>query len=359
MTETPRSAVRTSRGWVVPAIIIAVFIAGGLGWASAVVFAPPPDPLNSPSFTTVEVTGGTVGSTLALNAVATWSPEPAGTNGAVGVVTSVTAQSGQETSAGSVLYAVDLRPVIVAQGATPSFRSLSRGSEGADVAQLQQLLAEQGFYASQADGTFGTATERAVKSWQRALQVEPSGVVTGGDIIFVPGLPARIWLDDDIITRGARLGGGEAVLSILPTSPDFRIPVTDAQSALIPDGATVALTSSDGTTWTAIVGRREVDDDAQLQLLLQPNGDQSICGAECATITVSDQSTYPVTIELVPSIAGLVVPSAALYTKADGTVTVIDASGKQHTVTVLASAQGMSAIDGVEKGVSVRVPAKG
>ncbi len=86
-------------------------------------------------------------------------------------MTSVAVSAGDEVSAGGqVLYAVNLRPVVVAAGETPAFRSLGRGaSGGADVAQLQGLLAGLGFFDGDADGEFGWATESAVRDWQESL----------------------------------------------------------------------------------------------------------------------------------------------------------------------------------------------
>ena len=53
----------------------------------------------------------------------------------------------------------------------------------------------------------------------------------------------------------------------------------------------------------------------------------------------------------------MVVPSAALRTAADGTVTVITADGTQVPVTQLASARGLSVVDGVMEGMQLRIPA--
>lgn len=111
----------------------------------------------------------------------------AGTNQAVGTVTSVTVAAGDEvTPPGQVLYAVNLRPVVVAAGATPSFRSMGRGVSGADVGQLQGLLTGIGVFDGDVDGVFGWATEQAVRDWQDALGIEDDGVVQAGDVVFVP-----------------------------------------------------------------------------------------------------------------------------------------------------------------------------
>jgi hypothetical protein len=57
------------------------------------------------------------------------------------------------------------------------------------------------------------------------------------------------------------------------------------------------------------------------------------------------------------TVTGLVVPSAALLSGADGRTTVTDEEAVSHPVTVVTSARGMSVIEGVPAGTRVRVPA--
>lgn len=357
MSEQPASRRGLRPRWILPVGAASVVAAGVLGWAGATVFMPPADPLDPRAYTLVDVTEGTVGSTLSLNVVAEWPPRPEGNNNAAGTITSVTVSNGDVASAGDVLYAVDLRPVVVLEGQTPAFRSMSVGSDGADVKQLQQFLTDAGFYHLAVDGDFGWGTAQAVGAWQRSLGVDDDGVVHAGDVIFVPALPARIWIDEEAITRGNRLTGGERLVSVLPDAPEFSIPITDAQSSVIPLAAEVKIDAPSGSTWTATVVGRDTDTDGQLWLRLASVGDGEICKDECGQVPVQDQVTLPSEIQLVPPVTGLVVPSAALLSKADGSIVVVDADGDEHHVTILASAQGMSAIDGVPAGMNVRIPA--
>lgn len=107
---------------------------------------PADDPLTSGSVTYATVSQGEVGATLNLNATANWPAQENGTNQASGIVTSVDVEPAEEVSAGDVIYTIDLRPVVVAQGDIPSFRPISRGVVGGDVSQLQRLLSSLGFY---------------------------------------------------------------------------------------------------------------------------------------------------------------------------------------------------------------------
>ena len=55
--------------------------------------------------------------------------------------------------------------------------TLKRGSEGQDVADLQEALIELDFKPGAVDGMFGVYTESAVKSFQKWTQIEADGIV--------------------------------------------------------------------------------------------------------------------------------------------------------------------------------------
>lgn len=342
------------------AISLAILVAGsGIGWAAAVVFSPAEDVLDATEFTYVAVVDGEVGSSISLNTTAEWTPMPAGSNLASGVVTSVDVGAGVEVSAGAILYTVNLRPVTIAEGPVPAFRVLSVGSDGADVAQLQSMLTELSFYDGAVDGGFGEATRSAVEAWQESMGVEEDGVVQAGDIVFVPSLPTRVALDSDKVVRGALVGGGEAVLQGLPQSPAFTIAVTDAQAALMPTGTRVEITGPEGDPWVAFVVDQTATDQDGITIHLAGPDNAVICADRCDTIPVTGQALLTSRIVTVEPVSGLTVPSAALLTKADGTIAVIDKKDIEHAVTLITGARGMSIIEGVQPDLMVRVPVNG
>jgi len=101
-----------------------VLLVGAIaGWAGGTVLTPTQDVLDSTAFTFVEVVNGEVGSSINLNTVAEWTPVPVGANQASGTVTTVNVGPGDEVTQGTVLYTVNLRPVVIAQGPIPSFQS--------------------------------------------------------------------------------------------------------------------------------------------------------------------------------------------------------------------------------------------
>jgi hypothetical protein len=357
VTETHERAKRpTWLRWLGLGALI-LLVGAVIGWAASTVFTPPRDVLSSTSFTTVEVVDGEVGSSITLNTVAEWTPIPVGSNQASGIVTSVKVKAGSLVKPGNTLYTVDLRPVVIAKGAVPSFRSLGEGDTGADVSQLQRMLKSAGFSTAGPTGTFSAVTTTGVKSWQKARGMDATGIVQAGDIIYVPTLPTRVALDTTLVSRGATLAGGEKVLTGLPSSPEFAIPVTDAQAAIMPEGTRIEITAPEGGTWDGFVVARETDEESGTRVILDGADGAAICGESCDTIAVEGQTFLLSTIVTVETVSGLTVPSAALRSMADGSIAVTDAEGVDYPVTVVTSARGMSIIEGVEAGLEVRVPA--
>lgn len=74
------------------------------------------------------------------------------------------------------------------------YTTLSRGSKGTEVMNLQKRLRELGYLTSAADGDFGGATETAVKLFQSAIGYEQSGVASVGlqNILFSQNAPVYV-----------------------------------------------------------------------------------------------------------------------------------------------------------------------
>ena len=355
-TERPPKSLSRLPGLLIAGTSV-LAVGAVIGWAIATVLTPPEDVLDSSAYTFVEVVEGEVGSSLNLNTVAAWTPIPVGSNQAQGVVTSVNVSDGQEVGPGAVLYTVNLRPVAIAQGDVPAFRSLSAGTTGADVAQLQAFLASLGFYQGPADGKFGSVTTRAVKAWQKSVGIGVDGVIQPSDLIYVPSLPTRISLDSEVIERGASVSGGEAVLRGLPAEPLFTIPVTDSQAAQIPLGTRVEIAGPASEVWQAfVVSLTTSEDQGSITLTLAGEDGASICSPECESIPVTEHSLLRSKIVIVETEAGLVVPTSAIRSDATGELSVIDDQGEEHDVKVVATAKGMSVVTGTSLGVFVRVP---
>ncbi len=363
MTHNARAAKEprpTGRIWGRVAFVVAIAAAVAAAvWAASVLLRPAEDPTQAVEYTFATAQEGEVEASLALNTVAEWTTAPAGINQAAGIVTGVGVANGETVSQGQVLYTVDLKPVVVAAGAVPAFRAIGEGTVGADAKQLQQMLADLGYYRGDIDGKVGSVTTSAIRSWQKSLGSLETGVVALGDVIFVPELPSRIALDSDSIARGMSLVGGETVVSTLRASPEFTVPVTEPQSALMPIGTRVEIDSPLGNLWEGFVSDRRRDDQTQTVVVSLSGSDgRSICQDQCGELPPNGQTSLSSRVITVEPASGVLVPSASLMTEVDGTVSVVGEDGTHIPVVVGASAKGMSVVEGVSTGTRVRIPAE-
>ena len=97
---------------------------------------------------------------------------------------------GQVITQGHVLYRVNDRPVVLLYGSTPAYRTLSAGTSGPDVAELNADLVALGYATSsqlsRTSASFGGATVTAVEKLQAALGVTQNGTLTLGQAVFEP-----------------------------------------------------------------------------------------------------------------------------------------------------------------------------
>jgi peptidoglycan hydrolase-like protein with peptidoglycan-binding domain len=304
---------------------------------------------------TYQVVEGVVGRSLTFAAVAEWSLEPIGVGSVSGVVTSVGVEPGVEVAAGDVLLTVDLRPMVVAVGDVPSFRDLALRAEGPDVVQLQELLSDLGHYSGELDGVFGSGVRAAVKAWQESLGVVDDGVVRAGDVVFVPALPARVVLGEQVRV-GARLSGGEELVWLVPDTPVFWIPLSVEQRSLVPLSAEVSVTYADGVWPARIVSAVEGEFD-QLDLILEADDGGAVCGDVCVEwVGLSGRTDFRVEIVVEPRVSGPVVPAAGLGTGSDGEPFVTLEDGSTVPVTILGASDGLAVVEGVSVGDVLLLP---
>lgn len=332
------------------ALVVSLGVAAGAvfgRWA----FAPPQAPEVAGTPAAVTVAEITVGRSVPLAVSAVWRVEPLGVGAASGTLTSLEVTDGAVVEAGQRLYTVDLRPVVAGSGPVPAFRDLSRGAEGADVAQLQQLLVDQGFLSGEIDGKFGAATNGAVKAWQRSIGVAPDGVVRAGDLVFATALPSRVRVAEDV-RIGDRLSQGQVVLSVLVGDPEFRATAQNADEA---DPSLPVEVTFDGTVLAATVSqvRRDGPGGSTIFVLTRLDG-SSVCAGRCDQVPLDeDKAVYPARQVVTPAVTGPGVPAAAVWFDPAGDAYLVTVDGARVPVTIRGQGQGQVVVDGVEVGTIV------
>ncbi|MEU8330919.1 peptidoglycan-binding domain-containing protein [Micromonospora sp. NPDC048839] len=157
-----------------------------------------------PSVTTTTVTRADLSDTRSLNGTLGYGPERPVKGAGEGVVTRLP-KVGDAVARGKPLYWVNDRPVPVLFGGTPLFRTLDKpGLVGSDVRIVSDNLRALGYQTGSqpsrsADGTrIGTGQAlltaslvAAIKKWQQALGLEPSGTIGAGQVAVLTG-PARV-----------------------------------------------------------------------------------------------------------------------------------------------------------------------
>jgi hypothetical protein len=205
--------------------------------------------------TTVVVRGTlTDGGAIAVGA-------PGDLSGDLAVVTSVSTAPGAQVNEGSLIAAVAGRPVFVLRGQIPAYSTMSYGSTGIEVSELQAGLESVGFSLGfDTGGTYGAGTAAAAAELYQRVGFTPEtapgpaprtsakhkarpkqyATVPLGEVVFTPSLPVTVVSvahPGQTIASGkplARLGSGRFTFTA----------TTDANTAsLLRIGATGRATS--------------------------------------------------------------------------------------------------------------------
>jgi hypothetical protein len=155
---------------------------------------------------------------------------------------------GDEVKPGQTLYKVDGQPVVLMSGDTPVYRTLSPGiSDGPDVLQLNRNLVRLGFNADgiTVDDVWQPGTTLGVEQFQESLGQAPTGTLSLGQIVFLPG-PQLISTVDGTLGAGSGSSNASASTTVGAPQPEF----VSLQTCPPPTGPGSTGTTTTGTTST-------------------------------------------------------------------------------------------------------------
>jgi hypothetical protein len=280
-------------------------------------------------------------------------------NQASGIYTDLPAP-GQVISQGQVLYRVNDSPVVLLYGSTPTYRTLSAGVTGADVAELNADLVALGYArAVQLSTTFsffGPATTTAVEKLQAALGTTQNGTLSLGQVVFEPTVLR-------VTTLLAPLGGstqsGQTVLQATSTTRQVEVALGASQQSDVAVGDKVTITLPNNQTTPGVVssvgtvatcpssstsgGSNSSSASSGTNICSSTSGNSNtptvmmdVTTSDPAATGTWDQAPVQVTITTASVPSGLVVPVTALLARSGGgyAVEVVDSGGTHHLVSV-------------------------
>jgi hypothetical protein len=297
--------------------------------------------------------------------------------------------AGQVIAQGHVLYRVNDRPVVLLHGSTPAYRTLSAGTSGPDVAELNADLVALGYATSAqlspTSASFGSATITAVQKLQAALGVTQTGTLTLGQVAFEPSAVR-------VTSVSAQLGGsaqpGETVMRATSTIRQVQVALNASQQTSMAVGDKVSITLPNNHTTPGVVSSVAAVATCPSSPGSGGSGSSSAApgtdtcssgssGSSTPTITVGVTPSHPavtatwdqapvqvgITTNSVPN--ALVVPVTALLAQSGGgyAVEVIGAGARNHLVPVslglFDDAEGLVQVtaSGLAAGQQVVVPA--
>jgi len=319
-------------------------------WAAGQVSTPRADVTSGPATTWYEIRTGTISDSVQMTVYAQWQPRTTLAHTRPGILTEQMASDGAVVDDGDIVGTVDLQPLVVAEGAIPAFRDLRAGQQGKDIAQLQAFLARAGLYDGPVDGRWGGATTTAVKSWQAVIGLDPDGRIPLGTLLFVDSLPAAIAWQAKV---GDRISEDSDILALLENEPTFTIQLRRAVLAGLPPDSIVIIEGPRSTEWAASLGPvRDLGGD-EVEVLLGSR--QTICGERCNLLPVQGKTRLVGEVVLVPDTTGPVAPAGAIRVSPDGSTFVTERTRGRVEVSVLASADGLVVLSGVQEGDRVAI----
>jgi peptidoglycan hydrolase-like protein with peptidoglycan-binding domain len=151
---------------------------------------------------------------------------------------------GQVVGRGGTLYAIGGKPTVLLYGDVTAWRAFEAGmSPGADVDELNANLRALG-YSAPAGSAFTAQTTSAVKAFQAAHGLAPTGTLLVGSVAFEPG---AVRVTSVTPTQGAPVQAGP-VLDVTSTRRVVTIALDASEQTSVKVGDPVTITLPDNST---------------------------------------------------------------------------------------------------------------
>lgn len=244
------------------------------------------------------------------------------------------AVEGSRVKRGETLYSIDNAPVRLLYGTTPMYRDLSSSaSDGQDVRQLEANLVALGYDPDDdvsVDREWDSATTAAVKRWEDDLAIAEDGIITRGEVVFLPGV--RV-VGDHAIEKGAPVAPGAQLFTTSSAKPEVSLDVEVADSYRFEPGDRVTIELPNGKE---VRGRV-----ASVGKIATPGPEDSSADPTIAVaVSLSsgartggiDQAPIDVIVETDRAKGVLAVPVSALLATSDGfALEIVEGSGTRMT----------------------------
>lgn len=368
---------------VILGVAASVALVGG-GWLAAHAFTSPEQAAAhaappSPKPVLAEVTrGDLVDERMLPAAVVPSSQATAAIVPVAGATRSIVTDSplapGAPVADGTVILRLNGQPTFAFASSFPFYRDLGLGDSGPDVLALQHNLMDVGLLRA-ADGTFGSATVKAVAALYRgastvaprradpqpATPADPTEPNTAqalatssaflplSAVITVPSLPVRL---GEVPAVGADVSSGGKV-TFAAKDAVIRLMVDPAMSKVLKDGAPVTCRVGADAAAPCHIARVF---DATATAAGVGSGDQVASWADVAPDTgaidagrAGEQATVSVVVAT-PASAALLVPASAVAQQSSGVGTVLrqgaDGGFRTVKVAIVAALDGTIAVTG-------------
>jgi hypothetical protein len=208
-----------------------------------------------------------------------------------GRISELLVEEGVTVTSGDELIAVDGRTSVAVDGAVPFYRTLTVGSEGPDVLQLEEILVAAGQDIEQPDTLFTEETRDALAAWQIARGYASSAAETDETVTLTLG-PNN---------AGYTIGrANAAAFVIVPSIPSGRgqgLPIEDTRP-LISVSVTRSTVEEGGVVRVRFESDQDLEEDITIELAVSGTATEGVDFRRISRTVEMRENTDTASIEI-------------------------------------------------------------